>query len=42
MKKIAKSTIIGTIAGFLNGLFGAGGGALVVPATQRFLKIETH
>ena len=38
MKKI----IIGTTAGFLNGLFGAGGGALVVPAAQRFLKVETH
>jgi len=42
MKKILKSTGIGTIAGFLNGLFGAGGGALVVPASQRFLGVETH
>jgi len=42
MKKIGKSTLIGSIAGFLNGLFGAGGGALVVPASQRFLKVDTH
>jgi len=37
-----RKIIIGTAAGFLNGLFGAGGGALVVPAAQRFLKVETH
>jgi len=38
MKKI----IIGALSGFLNGLFGSGGGALAVPAMQRFLKVDTH
>ena len=37
-----KKTIIGALAGFLNGLFGSGGGALAVPAMQRFLKVDTH
>ncbi|MCL2406836.1 MAG: sulfite exporter TauE/SafE family protein [Defluviitaleaceae bacterium] len=38
MKKI----IIGLTAGFLNGLFGAGGGALLVPASRRFLGAGVH
>ncbi|MDO8686084.1 MAG: sulfite exporter TauE/SafE family protein [Clostridiales bacterium] len=34
------SLIAGLFTGFVNGLFGAGGGMLVVPAMQKFLKIE--
>jgi len=41
MKKLSKY-LIGAIAGFLNGLFGSGGGALAVPAMQRFMKVDTH
>ncbi|MCL1845849.1 MAG: sulfite exporter TauE/SafE family protein [Defluviitaleaceae bacterium] len=33
---------IGLVVGFANGLFGAGGGTLLVPAMQKFLKFETH
>lgn len=36
------SSIIGIITGFANGLFGSGGGTIVVPAMERFLKIEEH
>jgi len=34
--------IIGIIVGFINGLFGAGGGSLLVPALAKFAKYETH
>ena len=34
--------LIGTAAGVLNGLFGSGGGALVVPAARRFLGADAH
>jgi len=42
MKKIIQSAFIGTVTGFANGLFGSGGGTLLVPALQRFFKMETH
>lgn len=32
---------IGLIVGLANGFFGAGGGALLVPALQKFFKFET-
>jgi len=34
--------ITGLITGAANGLFGAGGGTLLVPAMEKFLRIETH
>jgi len=37
-----KKFIIGIITGFTNGLFGAGGGTIVVPAIEKFLNVETH
>lgn len=42
MKKTLVSAIAGVVAGFANGLFGAGGGMILVPAMQRFLEIDTH
>ncbi len=41
-KKGFISAVIGVVAGFANGLFGSGGGTIVVPAMERFLKIEPH
>ena len=41
-KKGFVSAVIGVVAGFANGLFGSGGGTIVVPAMERFLKIEPH
>jgi len=37
-----KSACIGAFAGLTNGLFGSGGGTIVVPAMERFLGIEAH
>ncbi len=42
MKNILKSGIIGTVTGFANGLFGAGGGTILVPSMEKFLKVEAH
>ena len=43
MKKLKESTmILGVIIGFINGLFGAGGGSLLVPALEKYKKFETH
>ena len=36
------SSAIGLTAGFVNGLFGSGGGALVVPAAGKFLGLAAH
>jgi len=41
MKKSLKTTITGIVVGIANGLFGAGGGVLLVPALQKFFKLET-
>ena len=30
------------MTGFANGLFGSGGGTIVVPAMERFLAVEEH
>lgn len=40
MKKYWKHILIGIICGFLNGLFGAGGGSVVVPAMEKFLDVD--
>lgn len=37
-----KKIIIGIVTGFANGLFGAGGGTIVVPAIEKFLNVEAH
>lgn len=41
-QKNKKSIFIGFITGFANGLFGSGGGTIVVPCLQRILGVETH
>ncbi len=35
-----KSAAIGLITGLANGLFGAGGGTILVPSMERFLKVR--
>ncbi|MCL2398926.1 MAG: sulfite exporter TauE/SafE family protein [Defluviitaleaceae bacterium] len=42
MNKTILSALVGIVTGFANGLFGSGGGTLLVPALQRFFDIETH
>jgi uncharacterized membrane protein YfcA len=42
MKNSKKIIPIGLVVGIANGLFGAGGGTLLVPALQKFLKLDTH
>lgn len=37
-----KNTIIGLSTGFINGIFGAGGGTLLVPILNNILKLEEH
>lgn len=37
-----KKVLIGTVTGFANGLFGSGGGTIVVPAMERLLGMEEH
>lgn len=37
-----KIIIIGIITGFINGLFGSGGGTIVVPAMVLLLGVEQH
>lgn len=40
-RKYRKHILIGVGSGILNGLFGAGGGSVVVPAMEKFLQMET-
>lgn len=35
-----KNTLIGIITGFINGLFGSGGGTLLVPILNNIVKVE--
>lgn len=40
MNRVTKCLIAGGLAGLLNGLFGAGGGLILVPLLIRWLKAE--
>ena len=40
LRKYWKEIIIGIVAGVMNGLFGAGGGSVVVPAMEKFLGMD--
>ena len=42
MKKPKFLWLIGLVVGLANGLFGAGGGSLLVPSLEKFFKFETH
>lgn len=42
MKKKIKIYLVGIISGLCNGLFGSGGGTILVPAMNIFLKTEQH
>ncbi len=42
IKKYYKHSIIGIIAGLCNGLFGAGGGTIIVPSMELFLGVNEH
>lgn len=37
-----KNSIIGIFTGFINGIFGSGGGTLLVPILNNIIKIEEH
>ncbi|MFR3072262.1 MAG: TSUP family transporter, partial [Paeniclostridium sp.] len=37
-----KNSVIGSISGFINGIFGSGGGTLLVPILNNILKVEEH
>ncbi len=37
-----KNSIIGVFTGFINGIFGSGGGTLLVPILNNIIKIEEH
>ena len=36
------SALIALVTGFANGLFGAGGGSVLVPCLEKFLGLEAH
>ena len=37
-----KNTVIGIFTGFVNGIFGSGGGTLLVPILNNIVKVEEH
>ena len=37
-----KKSIIGVFTGFINGIFGSGGGTLLVPILNNIIKVEEH
>ena len=42
MTKTIKTAAVGLVVGFANGIFGSGGGTILVPALQRYYDMETH
>jgi uncharacterized membrane protein YfcA len=42
MTKAYKAYLIGAASGFANGMFGSGGGSIVVPGMEKYLGVETH
>ena len=42
MKNCFKCALIGIVTGFVNGLFGSGGGTVLVPCMEKFLKTEAQ
>lgn len=40
IKKYYRQAAIGLVSGVLNGLFGSGGGCIVVPAMEKFLNMD--
>ncbi len=42
IKKGLKYLLVGVVTGFANGMFGSGGGTIVVPAMVLLLGIEEH
>ncbi len=42
MKNILKTGVLGIVTGLVNGLFGSGGGTIIVPAMEKVLKVEAH
>ena len=39
---MTRKVVIGLVVGAANGLFGSGGGIILVPALQKFLDYEAH
>ena len=39
---LIKSSMIGLISGFINGLFGSGGGTIIVPGLTNFLALPQY
>ena len=42
MQGNVKSSILGVSTGFINGLFGSGGGMILVVGLEKILKLEPH